>query len=75
LDPRGDEVTLGWGKLLKGELRDFYSSPSVITIIKSRRMRWAVHPLGIPIRRWVDDIKMYLGGIGWEVRTEWSGSG
>jgi hypothetical protein len=25
------------------ELRDLYSSPSIIRIIKSRRMRWAAH--------------------------------
>jgi hypothetical protein len=25
------------------ELRDFYSSPSIIRMIKPRRMRWAVH--------------------------------
>jgi hypothetical protein len=29
-----------WRKLRNEELRDFYSSPSIITIIKSRRMRW-----------------------------------
>jgi hypothetical protein len=27
----------------KEELHDLYSSPSIITIIKSRRMRWAGH--------------------------------
>jgi hypothetical protein len=30
-------------KLLKEELHDLYSSPSIIRIIKSRRMRWAGH--------------------------------
>jgi hypothetical protein len=69
------------------ELRDLYSSPSIIRIIKSRRMRWAGHvarigekrnvyrllvgkpegkrPLGRPRRRWVDNIKMDLGEVGW----------
>jgi hypothetical protein len=70
LDPTGDEVTRGWGKVLKEELGDFYSSSSVITVIKSRRMRWTGHPLGIPKHRWVDDIKMDLGEIGWVVRTQ-----
>jgi hypothetical protein len=36
-------VTGGWGKLDNEELHDLYSSPSIITIIKSRRMRWAWH--------------------------------
>jgi hypothetical protein len=38
-----DEVTGGWGKLHNEELHDVYSLPSTITIIKSRRMRWAEH--------------------------------
>jgi hypothetical protein len=36
-----DEVTGGWRKLHNEQLRDLYSSPSVIRIIKWRRMRWA----------------------------------
>jgi hypothetical protein len=38
---RRDEVTGGWRKLHNEELRDLYSSPSIIGMIKSRRMRWA----------------------------------
>jgi hypothetical protein len=41
--PKRDEVTGEWSKLHNEELRDLYSSPSIITIIKSRRMRWAGH--------------------------------
>jgi hypothetical protein len=41
--PKRDEVTGGWRKLHNQELRDLYSSPSIIRIIKSRRMRWAGH--------------------------------
>jgi hypothetical protein len=33
----------GWGKLHHEELHDLYSSPRIIIIIKSRRMRWAGH--------------------------------
>jgi hypothetical protein len=31
----------GWRKLHNEELRDLYSSPSIITMIKLRRMKWA----------------------------------
>jgi hypothetical protein len=43
LGPKRDEVTGEWRKLHNKELRDLYSSPSIIRIIKSRRMRWAGH--------------------------------
>jgi hypothetical protein len=39
--PKRDEVTRGWSKLHNEELRDFYSLPSIIRIIKSRKMRRA----------------------------------
>jgi hypothetical protein len=38
-----DVVTGGWGNLHNEEFRDLYSSPSIIRIIKSKRMRWAAH--------------------------------
>jgi hypothetical protein len=41
--PKGDEVTGEWRKLHSEELRDLYSSPSIIRIIKSRRMIGARH--------------------------------
>jgi hypothetical protein len=41
--PKRDEVIGGWRKLHNEELRDLYSLPSIITMIKSRRMRWAGH--------------------------------
>jgi hypothetical protein len=35
------EVTGGWRKLHNEELHNLYSSPSIIRMIKSRKMRWA----------------------------------
>jgi hypothetical protein len=92
--PKRDEVTGEWRKLHNEELRDLYSSPSIIRISKLRRMRWAGHvarmrekrnayrllvgkpegkgPLGIPRRRWVDNIRMDLGEVGWGY-VDWFG--
>jgi hypothetical protein len=41
--PKRDGVTGGWRKLHNEELHNFYSLPSIIRIIKSRRMRWVGH--------------------------------
>jgi hypothetical protein len=41
--PKMDQVSGGWRKLHNEELRDLYSSPSIIRIIKPRRMIWARH--------------------------------
>jgi hypothetical protein len=40
---RRDEMIESWRKLHKEELHNLYSSPSIIRMIKSRRMRWAGH--------------------------------
>jgi hypothetical protein len=41
--PKRDEVTEEWRQLHNEEPRDFYSSPSIIRLMKSKRMRWAGH--------------------------------
>jgi hypothetical protein len=41
--PRRNEVTGKWRKLHNEDLNDFYSSPNIVRVIKSRRMRWAGH--------------------------------
>jgi hypothetical protein len=41
--PKRDEVIGGWRKLHNEELHNLHCSPSIIRIIKSRRMGWAGH--------------------------------
>jgi hypothetical protein len=49
--PMPDEVTGGWRKLHNEELHDLYSAPSIIRIMRSRRMRWAGHVTRIGEKR------------------------
>jgi hypothetical protein len=41
--PKRDEATGEWSKLRNDELRDLYSSPNIVRVIKPRRMGWAGH--------------------------------
>jgi hypothetical protein len=41
--PKRDEVTGEWRKLHNGELHNLCSSPDIIRLMKSSRMRWAGH--------------------------------
>jgi hypothetical protein len=41
--PKKDEVTGQWRRLHNEELSDLYSSPNIVPVIKSRRMKWAGH--------------------------------
>jgi hypothetical protein len=61
--PKREEMTRGWAKLHNEELHNLYSSPSIIRVINSRRMRWQgmQHALG---RR-----GMHIG-IWWESQKE-----
>jgi hypothetical protein len=74
-----EHLTGSWRKLHNKELHNLYSSPSIIRMIKSRRMRWAWHvarmgekrniltiPTPRPRRRWVDNIKMDVREIRWD---------
>jgi hypothetical protein len=64
------------------ELNDLYSSPNIVQVIKSRRMRGAGHvarmgilvgrpdgsrPIGRPRRRWEDSVKIDLQEVGWDM--------
>jgi hypothetical protein len=53
----------GWRKLHNEELHDLYSSPSIIRIIKSRRMGWVGHVAGMGKR----EIRI---GYWWESQRE-----
>jgi hypothetical protein len=41
--PKKDEVRGGWKNLCSEDLHNLYSSPNIIAMVKSRRMRWAGH--------------------------------
>jgi hypothetical protein len=43
IGPMRGWVTGQWRKLHNEELNDIYSSPNIIRVTKSRRMRWAEH--------------------------------
>jgi hypothetical protein len=57
--PKRDEVTREWRKFYNKELHDLYSSPSIVKIIKSRRMRWAGHVARMGEKR--NDYRLLVG--------------
>jgi hypothetical protein len=51
LELKTDEVIGGCRKLHNEQLHNLYSSPNIIRMIKSRRMRWAEHVARIGEKR------------------------
>jgi len=51
--PRREEVTGEWRRLNNEELNDLYTSPNIVRVIKSRKMRWAGHVARMGEERWV----------------------
>jgi hypothetical protein len=49
--PKKDELTGEWRRLHNKELYALYSSPNIIGMIKSRRLRWAGHVARMGERR------------------------
>jgi hypothetical protein len=49
--PKRDDVTGEWRRLHNKELNALYSSPNIIRVIKSRRLRWAGHVARMGERR------------------------
>jgi hypothetical protein len=55
--PKWDEEMGGWKNLRDEELHNLYSFPSTISIIKSRRIRWA----GRVTRREMNEYRILVG--------------
>jgi hypothetical protein len=51
--PKENKVTGDWRKLHNEEFNDLYSSPTIVRVIKSRRMRWTEHVAGMGEERGV----------------------
>jgi len=51
-----DELTGEWRKLHNGKLNDLYSSPNIVQVIKSRRMKRVGHVVCMWVRKGVDRV-------------------
>jgi hypothetical protein len=54
-----DGVTGEWRKMHNEELHDWHSFPTILRMIKSRRMRWAEHiaPIGVKM----NEYRLFMG--------------
>ena len=69
--PRRDEVKGDWRRLHNEELNDLHSSPNIVWMIKSRRMRWAGH-----VARMGEERGVYGVLVGnWRERDHWGDLG
>jgi len=59
--PKRDEVTGEWGKLHNEERKDLYSSPNIILVKKSRRMRWAGHVARMGRKSYIQGFRVLVG--------------
>jgi len=69
--PRRDEVTGDWRRMHNEELNVLYSSPNIVRVIKSRRMRWAGHVARMGEERGC--IESWWGN--WRERDHWGDIG
>jgi hypothetical protein len=70
-----------WRKLHNDELHDLYSTPNIVRVIKSRRMRWAGHVARMG--EWRGAYRVLVGrpkardhwedlGVGWRLTLKWT---
>ena len=75
--PKRDEVTGAWRRLHNEEIYDVFSSPNIIWVIKSRRMRWAGHVARVGERRGAYRVLVWTSE-GWtqfsKPRHRWEGN-
>ena len=67
---RRDEVTGEWRRLHNEELNGLYSTPNIVRVIKSRRMRWAGH-----VARMGEERGTYKVVVGKPERDRWGDLG